>query len=419
MSKRSIDPLLVGGFRLPRTFAALRYPNYRLWFFGQTVSLIGTWMQSIAQGWLVYQLTGSDLALGTISFIGTIPTLFLMLPAGAITDRVNKRTLLLATQTVMMLLAFIMTALSATGMLQVWHIALLAAALGVAQSFDAPARQALAVAMVDDRADLMNAIALNSAIFNLARVIGPAIGGIVLATLGATWCFGLNGLSFLAVIAGLWLMKLPANQDPVPQRSLVQQTLEGLRYIRTNAPIRNMIAIMGVSGIFGMSYAVLLPAFAADVLRVGETGLGALNTAVGLGALAGALAVASLSRYRRKGMLATLGSTLFPAMLIVFALSRNMPLALVCLAISGWAIVVQNSTINTLIQGIVPDQLRGRVMAVFSLMIFGTTPFGSLQAGAIAQVLGPPAGVAVGALITLVFAASMALLQPSLRRMEG
>src|SRR5512136_771458 len=195
--------------RLSSTFSALRHRNFRLWFIGQTLSMVGTWMQSVAQGWLVFQLTGSEFALGAISFIGTLPTLFLMLPAGALADRIPRRQVLLVTQTAMMLFAFILAILAATHVLQVWHVGVLAACLGIANSFDAPARQALAVEMVEDQRDLTNAIALNSTIFNLARVVGPAIGGAVLAALGATWCFALNGLSFLAVIAALLMMRLP------------------------------------------------------------------------------------------------------------------------------------------------------------------------------------------------------------------
>jgi len=413
------EPFLVGSRRLPTTFAALRHRNYRLWFVGQCVSLMGTWMQSVAQGWLVYQLTGSEFALGTISFVGTLPTLFLMLPGGAIVDRIPKRGLLLVTQSVMMLLAFIMAALSATGVLRVWHIAVLAACLGITQSFDAPARQTLAVEMVDDRRDLMNAIALNSTIFNLARIVGPAIGGVVLATAGPTWCFGLNGLSFLAVLVAIWRMRLPAKQLGDEHRSLRTQVAEGLRYVREHSTVRTMIALTGFASLFGMAYVTLLPAFAVDVLRVNATGLGALQAAIGVGALIGSLTVASLGRFRRKGLMLSVGSLVFPVALLGFSFSRYLPLSMLFLSLAGWAIVAQNATNNTLIQTICPDELRGRVMAVFSLMIFGTTPFGALQAGSIAQALGPTAGVALGAGLVLLFAVIVQLAVPALRRQEA
>ena len=404
--------------RLPATFSALRHRNFRLWFIGQTLSLIGTWMQSVAQGWVVYQLTGSEFALGAVSFIGTVPTLFLMLPAGALADRIPRRRVLLVTQTVMMILAFILAALAATHVLQAWHIGVLAACLGIANSFDAPARQAMAVEMVEDRADLMNAIALNSTIFNMARVVGPAIGGAVLAAVGAAWCFTLNGLSFLAVLVALLMMNLPKTHPEVRTDPITLQIAEGIKYVWQTPTIRTATALVAVSSLFAFSYAVLLPAYAVDVLHVGEAGLGALNTAVGTGALAGSLLVASLTRFRRKGLLLTVGSLLFPAVLFAFAFSRSFWLSLAALSLIGVGFVTQNATSNTLIQSIVPDSLRGRVMAVYMLMFFGTAPFGSLQAGALAQAFGPSAGVAVGAGITLSFALFVFFTVPVLRRVE-
>ena len=404
--------------RLPSTFSALRHRNFRLWFIGQTLSLVGTWMQSVAQGWLVFQLTGSEFALGAISFIGTLPTLFLMLPAGALADRIPRKRVLLVTQAVMMLLAFILAALAATQTLQIWHIGVLAACLGIANSFDAPARQALAVEMVEDRADLMNAIALNSTIFNLARVVGPAIGGAVLAAVGAAWCFALNGLSFLAVLVALLMMQLPKVHQQVRTDPITLQIAEGVKYVWQTPVVRTATALVAVSSLFGFSYAVLLPAYAADVLHVGEAGLGGLNTAVGIGALIGSLIVASMARVRRKGLLLTAGSILFPAVLFAFAFSRSFWLSLAALSVIGVAFVAQNATGNTLIQSIVPDSLRGRVMAVYTLMFFGTAPFGALQAGVIAQAFGPAAGVAVGAGIALAFALFVFFTVPVLRRVE-
>jgi MFS family permease len=404
--------------RLSPTFSALRHRNFRLWFIGQTLSLVGTWMQSVAQGWLVFQLTGSEFALGMVSFVGTLPTLFLMLPAGALADRIPRRQVLLVTQTVMMLLAFILAGLAAAKILQIWHIGVLAACLGIANSFDAPARQAMAVEMVEDRADLPNAIALNSTIFNLARVIGPAIGGAVLAALGAAWCFTLNGLSFLAVLAALLMMRLPQAHQEVRTDPITLQVAEGIKYVWRTPVVRFATAIVTVASLFGISYSVLLPAFAVDTLHVGEAGLGALNTAVGLGALVGSLMVASLTRFPRKGLLLIGGSIVFPAVLFIFAFSRSLWLSLAALSMVGVALVTQNSMANTLVQSVVPDKLRGRVMAVYMLMFFGTAPFASLQAGAIAQAFGSAAGVAVGAGITLIFALSVFIWVPALRRVE-
>lgn len=406
------------GPRLPSTFIALRHRNYRLWFFGQMLSLMGTWMQSVAQGWVVYQMTGSEFALGTISFVGSLPTLFFMLPAGAIADRVPKRTLLVITQTVMMLLAFILAALAATHVLRVWHIAVLAACLGVANSFDAPARQAMAVEMVDDRRDLVNAVALNSTMFNMARIVGPAVGGIVLAALGPTWCFTLNGVSFLAVIFALLAMRFPTFVRTPQSESILAQIKAGLCYIAGHSAIRTMVALVGVSQLFGFWYAVLMPAYAAGVLHAGEAGLGTLQAAVGIGALLGSLIVASVARDHRQGPLLTLGSLLFPSAIILLAVSRSLVFSIVCLALAGVGFVTQNATINTLIQSICQDALRGRVMAVYAFMFFGTTPFAALMAGGVGQALGVRAGVAISAGITLLFTLGVFLTVPALRRME-
>ena len=407
--------------RWPATFVSLRYPNYRRWFIGQSLSLMGTWMQSVAQGWLVYDLTGSKLALGMISFAGSIPTLFLMLPAGAIADRVPKRRLLMATQSVMMLLAFVLALLTATKALQVWQVALLAFGLGVCNSFDAPSRLALAVELVEDRRDLQNAIALNATMFNMARVVGPALGGIALAAVGPAWCFGLNGLSFLAVLIALSGMRLPGDVPGArSSERFVEQVRAGLRYVWGShaGVVRTVVALVAVSSLFAMSYAVLMPVYAADVLKVGEAGLGALNAAVGAGALVGSLTLAVLSRYSRKGLQLTIGSFVFPLALLGFAVSRSFPLSLALLGVAGFGFVTQNATSNALVQSIVPDALRGRVMSVYSLMFFGTAPFGALTAGVLAQAFGPTVAVLFGAGVALAFSLFVFFAVPSLRRMQ-
>lgn len=433
-----------GERRRASTFAALRHRNYRLWFFGQMISLMGTWMQSMAQGWVVYQLTGSRLLLGMISFVGTVPTLFLMLPAGVLADRLSKKQVLLATQTMMMLLAFILAVLAGTKVLQVWQIALLSVGSGIANSFDAPARQALAVEMVEDRRDLMNAIAMNSTMFNIGRIAGPALAGIVLAQWGATWCFALNGVSFLAVIAALAAMRLPDLPRASRSETVGAQIMVGLRYVWGSITVRTIIAVMGVASLFAMSYAVLFPALAADVFHEGEGGLAALTAAMGAGALIGSLTVASLGEYRRKGVLLTAGNILFPLALLLFAFLPSVapavlgrvfglgfrvgwlgltfsPLfvvSLLTLLVVGWGAMVQNATANTLVQSIVPDEIRGRVMSVYMLVFFGSMPFGSLQMGALAQVLGPSVGIAIGAAVALAFAVFTLLAVPKVRQLE-
>jgi len=405
--------------RWPAAFAALRHPNFRLWFIGQGISLMGTWMQWVAQGWLVYELTGSELALGTVSFFGNLPTLFLMLPAGAIADRISRRTLLLATQAVMTVQALAMALLAAIGVLRVWHIAALSAVLGLANSFDAPARLALTVDMVEDRRDLTNAVALNSSLFNMARIVGPAVGGFLLAGLGAAWCFALNGLSFLAVLVALWLMRFPEvvpDQHPEP---LAVQIKAGLSYIVHGTEARAILAMIAMACLFGFGYSTLMPAYAADVLHVGETGLGTLNAVAGVGALVGSLMVALMGSLRGKGQVFLAGSILFPLAILFFALSRSFALSAIALALLGFAFVVQNAMAQCLLQHIVPDALRGRVMSLFAFSFFGTAPFASLFAGAVAQARGIPAGIGIGGGITLFFCVLVAVAVPSLAHLEG
>jgi MFS family permease len=401
------------------TFAAIRYPNYRRWFVGQVLSLAGTWMQSVAQGWLVYQLTGSSLALGVITAAGTVPTIVLMLPAGAITDRVSKRRLLMLTQVVMMISALILAALTWLDKLQVWEIAALAALSGIAQSFDAPARLAITPQLVEDRADLQNAIAMNAMMFNLARVVGPAIGGLILAGMGAAWCFLINGLSFLAVLIALAGMKLPHDVGkPRGDRRILAEIGDGLRFVWQQQVVRALVILIGVTSLFGLSYAVLLPAYASDVLKVDAKGYGLLNAAVGIGALAGSLAVASLSRWKSKGLQLTVGSLAFPLALLVFAATRSYPLALLCLAGAGMSFVVQNATGNTMIQLLAPDELRGRVMSVYTLFFFGATPVGAMLAGGVAQQWNATAAILLGAGVTLAFTLSLVFFVPAVRRAQ-
>jgi MFS family permease len=405
--------------RMSATFAALRYRNFRRWFIGQALSLGGTWMQSVAQGWLVYQMTGSTLALGTITAAGTIPTLFFMLPAGAIADRVSKRRMLMVTQIVMMISALVLAALTWLKVLQVWQIAVLAVVSGIAQSFDAPARLALTPKLVDNRDDLQNAVAMGSMMFNLARVVGPAIGGLVLAGMGAAWCFAINGLSFLAVLIALAGMNMPDDVGKVrSDRRMAAEIGDGLRYVWQQPVVRTLVVLIGVTSIFGFSYSVLLPAYATDVLKVDAKGYGLLNAAVGIGALAGSLTVASLSRWKNKGLQLTVGSLAFPVALLVFAATRSFTLAVFCLAGAGLAFVIQNATANTMIQLLAPDELRGRVMSVYTLFFFGTTPIGALFAGAVAQQWSSTAAIAVGASVTLAFALFLFFFVPAVRKAQ-
>jgi MFS family permease len=394
---------------------ALRHPNYRLWFAGQSVSLIGTWMQLVAQQWVVYAMTGSKFLLGAVSFAGSLPIFFLMLPAGVLADKLPRRSILLCTQTVSMLLAFLFMLLLARETLEVWHIFVLAALLGVVNSVDAPARQSFTIEIIDDRKDLPNAIALNATMFNLARVIGPTVAGLILAAWGAVWCFGVNGASFLAVIIGLWFIRVPPSAAETVEAP-ARKVRDGVRYAFRHPVILPLILITAVSGVFSFSFSTLLPAFAVEVLNQGEAALGLLNTAVGIGAVLGSLFMASRSLAPRRQALLLLGSLLFPFSLIIFSLSGNFLLSLGLLVLTGFGLVVQNTAINSLIQILVDDRLRGRVMSIYLLGFFGALPFGALQAGAVAQVLGPSAGMAVSAGLGFVLVGIILAAFPGLRR---
>jgi MFS family permease len=405
------------GGRLGQTFAALRHPNYRLWFFGQMISLFGTWMQATAQGFLVYQLTGSPAYLGVVGFAAGVPSWIFTLYGGVVADRVSRRTLLLVTQAVMMALAFMLAALVALGTVEPWHIAALAFALGVANAFDAPARLAFVRELVD-REDMTNAIALNATMFNMGSFAGPAVAGLAYALVGPAWCFALNGLSFVGVIAALLLMRIPAQQRRATGGSAWQELREGLRYITGTPVVRTLILLAGATGLFGISFATLFPVWATDILGGDAATNGLLQSARGLGALISALAIASLGRFTFKGRLLTAGSFLFPALLIVFALVRSIPLALLVLVASGIAVILVMNLANALVQSLVPDGLRGRVMAVYSMTFFGSMPLGSLWAGWLAELAGAPLAMISGAVAALLVAALIWLLTPEIRALE-
>jgi predicted MFS family arabinose efflux permease len=401
-SAPAVGETRVGSIPLPKTFVALRHRNYRLFFAGQLISLIGTWMQNVAQAWLVYQITGSPFYLGVVSFAGAVPVLFLSLWAGLVVDRVPKRNLLIVTQTSMLVLAFVLSADVFLGWVQAWHVVILAFLLGVANTFDAPARQAFVVEMIDAREDLQNAIGLNSAIFQMARIIGPTIAGIALAIIGAAWCFFLNGVSFIAVIVGLWQMRVQPVVGIRKNASQIAQIRQGLGYIRHNQVVLTLLSMVAVANIFAFGYSALMPAFAQDVLNSGPEGLGLLSAAVGVGALIGALTVASLAQFQHKGMLLTLGNLFFPTMVLLFAGSRVFPISLLILIGTGLSFMIQNAMSNTLIQFAVPDDLRGRVMGIYMLVFQGFFPIGSLMAGTIAEHSSVPMGAAFGGAVALI-----------------
>jgi MFS family permease len=404
-------------FSLNRTFAALKYPNYRLWFIGQLASLVGTWMQVTAQGFLVFQLTNSPTYLGLVGFASGIPAWVFTLYGGVIADRMSRRNLLVITQTSMMILAFVLAGLTFVNLVQPWHIVVLAFLLGVANAFDAPARQAFVLEMVE-REDLGNAIALNSTMFQSATVVGPAVAGITYALYGAAWCFTINAVSFLAVIVALLMMHMKPTVARARVTSAWHDLKEGLQYIAAHPVIRTIIALASVTSLFGLGYSTLFPDWAVVVLGGDAATNGWLQSARGAGSLIAALMVASLGRFKFKGKLLMAGSVVFPVSLILFAPITSLLPSLLVLLLVGWGFMVLFNMANILVQTHVEDDFRGRVMGVYSLTFGGLMPIGALLAGGVAEAVGAPLTVAGGAAITLVFALLVWWLVPRLGALE-
>jgi MFS family permease len=400
--------------RWPVVLRALRHRNFQLFFAGQLLSLTGTWMQTVAQAWLVYRLTGSSLLLGTVSFVGQIPVLFLAPVGGAVADRHSRHRLVIATQACSMVLAFCLAALTLWGSVQVWQVATLAALLGTVNAFDLPARQSFLVEMVG-KEDLSNAIALNSSMFNSARVIGPAIAGLLIAVVGEGWCFLLNAVSYLAVIAGLLMMRLEARRQPEAHGSALRQLLEGVRFAWGAKPVRVLLMLLGLVSLVGTPYTVLMPIFANKVLHGDARSLGLLMGATGVGAVLGALTLAARTGVRGLGRMVGWASAGFGASLLLFSFSRWFWLSWLLLVPAGYSLMLQMACSNTLVQTMVPDRLRGRVMALYSMMFMGMVPFGAFAGGAVAQQFGAPFTVAAGSLACLVGALLYRLALPAIR----
>ena len=360
-------------------------------------------MQTVGQGWLVLSLTNSPFKLGFVSMAGSLPILLFTLWGGVVADRVNKRNLILFTQSSAMTLAFILAALTSFKVVQVWHIVMLAFLLGTVNSFDTPSRQAFIVEMVG-KENLTNAIGLNSAMFNTARMVGPAIAGLLIAALGVAGCFWLNGLSFIAVIIGLALIRNTFQPEHREGGSPFKNLLEGLRYLWAHKVLLAIIANIGVSSVFGMPYVMLMPVFAKQILKGGPSTYGVLLAAAGAGAIVGGLTVATRGARVRQGAYILFGSGLFAVFIFLFSFSHWLWLSLALLFVAGFAMITQNVTTNSLIQTAVPDFLRGRIMSVYVLVFMGMFPLGSLQAGSVAQVLGAPWAVRIGAVICGLFA---------------
>ena len=408
------DPSPVRKPGLGHFFRAFRHRNYQLFFTGQLISFTGTWMQSVAQSWLVYRLTGSSALLGVTAFCSQIPVFVLAPLAGTVADRGDRHRIMVVTQTISMLLAFVLGVLTMTGRVQVWHVLVLSSGLGVVNAFDIPARQSFVVTMVG-REDLMNAIALNSSLVNGARVVGPAVAGILVAAVGEAWCFLINAMSYVAVIAALLMMDVPKTRRERHLHSPLRDTVEGFRFVGRTAPVRALLLLLGVISIAGTPYAVLMPIFADSILHGGARGLGMLMAASGLGALGGALSLAGRRGVRGLGQWVAVSAASFGITLGLFSLSRNFWLSTALMVPVGFSLMVEMASSNTLIQAMVPDRLRGRVMSVYSMMFLGMAPFGGLAAGYAAERIGAPATIAAGGLICVAAAMVFRLRLPALR----
>lgn len=394
---------------------ALAHRNFRLFFFGQGVSLIGTWMQSVAQGWLVLTLTNSPFYVGLVSGLGSLGVLAFTLYAGIVADRRDKRRLVILTQSISMMLALVLAVLVWAHVVTVWQVMVLATVLGVVNAFDIPTRQAFIVDLVG-KEELMNAIALNSSMFNAARVVGPAIAGALIGAVGLAACFFLNGVSYIAVIAGLLAMRLPRFEPRPASGSAWMGLREVVAFLRSDRRVETLVVLTATLSVFGFPFLVMMPVFARDVLHVRAAGYGALTAAVGGGAMLGALAIAvNTRRIVHRGRLMIVGGTSFGVLVALFAQSRSFALSLMLLALAGCAMIVNNALTNTMLQTLVPDHLRGRVMGFYSFVFVGMSPLGAFQAGAFAERFGAPAAVGFGGLICALAITIAAWRVPELR----
>lgn len=383
------------------TFSALRYPNYRRFWWGGLVSLTGSWGQTTALSWLVYDLTGSPLMLGTVMMVNSIPTMLLALVGGVIADRSEKRHMLLASQGTFMAISMALAVLTLAGRIEVWQILVLSAIGGIASAIDMPARQSLIPHLVQ-RDDLLNAIALNSAMFNGSRILGPAIAGLIIGRFGPRggpgWCFAINAITYLAVLGALATIRVNSRPPAGERQRVLHEVREGLAFAWQHRALRMFLGLLAVTGVFGLSFTVLMPVFARDVLHVSAQGFGMLMTASGLGATVGVLALAS-SRPKNPRNLILGTQSGFVVLLAAFALSSNYALSLVLMVVLSGAMTSYLSSTNTTIQSIVPDGLRGRVMSLYILAFFGTAPLGGLLMGSLASALGAQVAVLSGAAV--------------------
>jgi len=381
-------------------FRALSHRNYKLFFSGQGISMIGTWMTRVATSWLVYKLTGSAFLLGAVGFAGQIPSFVLAPFAGVFVDRWNRHRLLLVTQVLAMLQSAGLAVLTLTGTIQIWHVIALAIFQGLINAFDMPARQSFVVQMVEDRADLPNAIALNSTLVNGARLIGPSVAGVVIALVGEGWCFTIDAVSYLAVIGSLLAMTVTRAEivKVAMGSNVLHQLREGWDYVRGNPAISKILLLLAFVAMVGFPYTVLMPIFANEILHGGPYTLGFLMAATGTGAVTGALTLAARKTVLGLGRFIPLAAGTFGAGLVAFSFSRWIWLSLILMFITGIGFMVQMAVSNTLIQTIVDEDKRGRVMSFYTMAFMGTAPFGSLLAGSVAEKIGAPNTLLIGGL---------------------
>ena len=399
-----------------QTLRALRYRNYRLFFSGQSLSLIGTWMQQVALGWLVYRLTGSAFLLGIVGFSAQIPTFILASFAGVFADRYNKHKIIIATQTLAMVQAFILAFLTLIGSIRIWQILLLSLFSGLINAFDMPTRQSFVIDMVEDRNDLPNAIALNSSMFNSARLIGPTLAGFVISALGEGLCFLINAISYIALIAALLLMNISPKTNSQKKEKVLVGLKEGIKYAYNHKPIRTLLLLLGLVSLTGMPYTVLMPVFAKDILHGNAHTLGFLFGAVGSGALIGAVYLASRNSVVGLGRWIAIATSIFSLGLLFFSFSRNIYLSVGLMLFTGFGMMMQMASTNTLLQTLVDDDKRGRVMSLYVMAFMGTAPFGSFMAGTLASTIGAPYTVLSSGIICFIAAILFYKNLPSLRK---
>jgi len=401
--------------RFSIVFRSLQYRNYRLFFAGQSISLIGTWMQRIAMPWLVYNLTGSALLLGVVAFAGQIPIFILSPVAGVLTDRWNRYKVLLITQIMSAVQAFVLAALCLSGIIQVWHLIVLSIILGCTNAFDVPARHSFVIDMVEKKEHLGNAIALNSLMFNGARLIGPSIAGILLASTSEGVCFLINAISYLFVIISLLMMRLNLKETIIKEKKILKDLREGLTYVFGFAPIKYIIILLTISSLMGMSYSTLMPIFAKDILHGDSRTYGFLMGAAGFGALLGALYLASMEKVLKLGRIVPAAAFLFGISLVIISFTRVFSLSLLLMVFIGMGLMLQNAASNTILQTITDDDKRGRVMSFYTMSIIGTAPFGSLLAGFLARTIGTPVTILIGGTASIAGALFFLYKLPSLR----